>query len=42
MIHPLVIGSGRRLFGPDDDMHRLQLVECTATANGILLATYRT
>jgi len=42
MIHPLVIGSGHRLFGPDDDMHRLRLVECTATANGILLATYRT
>jgi len=42
MIHPLVIGSGHRLFGPDDDMHRLRLVECTATANGVLLATYRT
>ena len=41
MIHPVVLGSGRRLFGPGDDAWRLELVEATSTATGVLLATYR-
>ena len=41
MIHPVVLGSGRRLFGPDDDPHHLDLVDCTPTTAGVLLATYR-
>ena len=41
MIHPLVLGSGRRLFGPDDEAHRLRLVDCTPTAAGVLMATYQ-
>lgn len=41
MIHPVVLGSGRRLFGSDDEAHRLQLVECTPTATGVLMATYQ-
>jgi dihydrofolate reductase len=41
MIHPLVLGSGHRLFGPDDEVRRLRLVDCTPTATGVLLATYR-
>jgi dihydrofolate reductase len=41
MVHPLVLGSGRRLFGSDEDVHRLRLVQATATASGVLLATYR-
>lgn len=41
MIHPVVLGSGRRLFGPDPQAHQLRLVECTPTAAGVLLATYR-
>jgi dihydrofolate reductase len=41
MIHPVVIGSGRRLFGPDDTMHRLRLVAATPTDTGVLLTTYR-
>lgn len=41
MIHPLVLGSGHRLFGPDDEPHRLRLVDCLPTATGVLLATYR-
>jgi dihydrofolate reductase len=39
--HPLVLGSGQRLFGPDDDVTRLELVDCASTENGLLLATYR-
>lgn len=41
MIHPLVLGSGHRLFGPDTEAHRLQLVDSTPTASGVLMATYQ-
>jgi dihydrofolate reductase len=41
MIHPLVLGSGYRLFGPDDESHSLRLVDCTTTATGVLMATYQ-
>jgi len=41
MIHPLVLGSGKRLFGPDDDVHQLRLVDCTPTPTGVVLATYQ-
>ncbi len=40
-IHPLVLGSGHRLFGPDDEVHAFELVSCTATGTGVLMATYR-
>jgi hypothetical protein len=36
-----VLGSGHRLFRPDDQARRLQLVECTPLATGVLAATYR-
>src|SRR4051794_2941964 len=32
--HPVVLGSGRRLFGPEDEPHELQLVDCTTTPSG--------
>lgn len=40
-IHPLVLGSGRRLF--DDAVPRasLELVEATTTPTGVVVATYR-
>lgn len=41
MIHPLVLGSGHRLLGPDDDRLGLRLLDCTPTANGVLMATYQ-
>lgn len=41
MIHPLVLGSGQRLFGPDDQAHRMRLIACTPTATGVLMATYQ-
>lgn len=41
MIHPLLLGSGRRLFGPDPEAHRLRLVESSATGSGVVLATYQ-
>jgi dihydrofolate reductase len=39
MIHPLVLGAGRRLF-PGGRQASLQLVDCTTTASGVLIATY--
>lgn len=41
MIHPLVLGSGHRLFGPDDEPHRMRLADVTSSATGVLLAAYR-
>ncbi len=39
IIHPLVLGSGRRLFAPGVQA-RLRLIESVATATGVVLATY--
>ena len=41
MIHPLILGSGHRLFSPEDTAHQLRLVDCTPTATGVLIATYQ-
>jgi dihydrofolate reductase len=41
MIHPLVLGSGRRLFGDGSPRSTLQLVDATTTTTGVVLATYR-
>ena len=39
MVHPLVLGSGHRLF-PDGARVSLRLIESTATASGVVIATY--
>jgi dihydrofolate reductase len=41
MIHPLVLGSGRRLFEPDNHVTELRLVDSTVTTKGVILATYQ-
>ncbi|MEY9947388.1 dihydrofolate reductase family protein [Kitasatospora sp. GAS1066B] len=41
-IHPLLLGSGRRLFPEDGSFSRLRLVDTVATTTGVLLATYET
>jgi dihydrofolate reductase len=41
MIHPLVLGSGQRLFGQDGHGARLRLVESTTTGTGVILASYQ-
>jgi dihydrofolate reductase len=41
MIHPLVLGTGRRLFEHDGHAARLRLVGSTATSTGVILATYQ-
>ena len=40
-IHPLIIGSGKRLFPDSPEMRRLELVDVTPTTTGVLLARYR-
>ncbi|GAB3560683.1 dihydrofolate reductase family protein [Spelaeicoccus albus] len=40
MIHPMVLGTGRRLF-PDDVDAALELTDSVATTKGVLVATYR-
>lgn len=41
MIHPLVLGCGRRLFDREDQTLRLVLLDSTATGTGVILASYR-
>lgn len=41
MIYPVVLGSGHRLFGPNDEAHRLRLVDCRQNTTGVLIATYQ-
>jgi dihydrofolate reductase len=41
LIHPLVVGSGRRLFPDDSPSATLRLVEVTPTTTGVLIARYR-
>ena len=40
-IHPIVLGSGTRLFGNQDELVRFALAESTVTTTGVLIATYR-
>jgi dihydrofolate reductase len=39
LIHPLVLGSGRRLF-PDGVFHALRLVDSVTTTTGVVIATF--
>jgi len=39
-IHPLVLGSGRRLFADEAQLARLRLVSAVPTSSGVIIATY--
>jgi dihydrofolate reductase len=39
-IHPLVLGTGRRLFHDDAPPRSLKLAEVTTTSTGVIVATY--
>jgi dihydrofolate reductase len=41
LIHPLVLGSGRRLFPDDGSLARLRLVDSATTTTGVIIATYQ-
>jgi dihydrofolate reductase len=40
MIDPIVVGSGKRLFGDDGTLWRLRLAESRVTSTGAIIATY--
>ena len=40
MIHPLVLGSGRRLFELDHHPIKLRLIDSTTATTGVIIATY--
>jgi dihydrofolate reductase len=41
LIHPLVLGSGRRLFEHDNQLVKLRLVDSLPTTTGVIIATYQ-
>jgi dihydrofolate reductase len=41
MIHPLVLGSGRRLFTDGSPFATLRLVDSVTTTTGVVIATYQ-
>ncbi|HEX9068721.1 MAG TPA: dihydrofolate reductase family protein, partial [Ktedonobacterales bacterium] len=41
LIHPLVLGSGRRLFPDGGAAATLQLIATSTTDNGVVIATYQ-
>src|SRR5216684_3866911 len=40
-IHPLILGSGRRLFKDGDSRAALELIDSKTTSTGVVIATYR-
>jgi dihydrofolate reductase len=41
LIHPLILGMGRRLFAEGSPATELQLVDTKTTATGVIIATYQ-
>ena len=41
LIHPLILGSGRRLFTAGSEYAALQLVDSKTTGTGVVISTYR-
>ncbi len=41
MIHPVVVGSGKRFFKDQGDLKRLKLVRSTITSTGVAILTYQ-
>jgi dihydrofolate reductase len=40
MVYPVLLGSGKRLFGDISDMAKLKLVDVTKADSGVLMLTY--
>ena len=41
LIHPLILGSGRRLFADGGSMQNMRLVESKVSTTGVVVGTYR-
>jgi dihydrofolate reductase len=40
MVFPVVLGSGKRLFGETSEMKRLRLIDTKTVGDGVLILTY--
>jgi dihydrofolate reductase len=40
LIHPLILGTGRRLFAEDGTLAALRLMDTTTSSTGVVMATY--
>ncbi len=40
-IHPLILGTGRRLFAEGSPLARLELIDAKTSTTGVVMATYR-
>ena len=40
-VHPVIAGSGKRLFGDGDNLKRLKLVDSKVTSSGCAILTYQ-
>jgi dihydrofolate reductase len=41
MVHPVVVGSGKRLFKDGGDLKRLKLAATKTTSTGVAILTYQ-
>jgi len=41
MVHPVIVGKGKRLFKDEGGMKRLQLVDSKVTGTGVVILTYQ-
>ena len=41
MVHPVVVGPGKRLFKEESDLKKLQLVDSKVTSQGVVILTYQ-
>jgi len=41
MVHPVVLGSGRRLFGDGVDKKSLKLIDTRAFSSGVVILSYQ-
>ena len=41
MVHPVVVGSGKRLFKEGDNLKRLKLIDSQTTRTGVVILTYQ-
>ena len=41
MVHPVVVGGGKRLFKDGGDLKRLKLVDTKTTRTGVVILTYQ-
>jgi dihydrofolate reductase len=41
MLHPVILGTGKRLFTEDTPMAGLRLIDCTTATSGLVMLTYQ-